>query len=192
MKLFYSLAIGVGIVSICFGAVSTAKTSPKTQVRPKTTPAYKDVKKNHWAYSSVLNLKKRKIMAGRTEGRFEGDKPITRYEFAVALDRFIIQVENGLKKAGHELKETKVIEEPKLSVSKDHWAYSSMKRLAVYGYLPVSSKVFHGPGDTLNAKEIGQSLAQVVIRINDLTIKEPYERSQTTPDCSEGSLSKSE
>lgn len=45
---------------------------------------YEDVDKNHWAYNSINELVQEGIIKEDTF-KFEGNKPITRYEFAVEL-----------------------------------------------------------------------------------------------------------
>src|SRR5437870_1910131 len=48
---------------------------------------FKDVPKDHWAYQAVEPLRARGILAGYPDGYFRGQRILTRYEFAVALDR---------------------------------------------------------------------------------------------------------
>ncbi|HAV43170.1 TPA: hypothetical protein DCX15_04060 [bacterium] len=58
-----------------------------------------DVSSNHWAYEAVSELVKRGIMKGYLEkGRYlyKGDKPLTRYEFAVALEKLIRNLEEEM------------------------------------------------------------------------------------------------
>jgi hypothetical protein len=191
MKPLFYLTIGALILTVSVGSTRAAEPRSKAQTRPQAARKQKeDVSKTHWAYAAVQDLKARKIMGNRANGRFEGDKPVTRYEFAVALDRFVRNVEEGLKKAGETLNESKVIDKPAVNAPKGHWAYASMRRLAAYGYLPASSKVLQGPSDTLTAKEIGQSLGQVAIHLNDLIVREPSERSQQPPGSSKDLLPK--
>ena len=46
-----------------------------------------DTPTNHWAYEAVQDLAKKGIVIGYPDGTFGGKRPMTRYEFAVALDR---------------------------------------------------------------------------------------------------------
>src|SRR5437660_9309703 len=48
---------------------------------------FKDVPRDHWAYQAVEPLRARGILAGYPDGYFRGQRTLTRYEFAVALDR---------------------------------------------------------------------------------------------------------
>ena len=46
-----------------------------------------DTPTNHWAYEAVQELAKKGIVIGYPDGTYGGKRPLTRYEFAVALDR---------------------------------------------------------------------------------------------------------
>jgi hypothetical protein len=47
--------------------------------------AQQDVPPGHWAYDAVQSLIREGILRGYPDGSFRGQKPVTRYEFAVAL-----------------------------------------------------------------------------------------------------------
>jgi hypothetical protein len=47
--------------------------------------AQQDVPSGHWAYDAVQSLIREGILRGYPDGSFRGQKPVTRYEFAVAL-----------------------------------------------------------------------------------------------------------
>jgi hypothetical protein len=47
--------------------------------------AQQDVPPGHWAYDAVQSLIREGILRGYPDGSFRGRKPVTRYEFAVAL-----------------------------------------------------------------------------------------------------------
>jgi hypothetical protein len=57
---------------------------------------FKDLDERHWAYQSVENLRAKNIMIGTPDGYFRGKKTLTRYEFAVALDRLLKNVPSPL------------------------------------------------------------------------------------------------
>lgn len=42
---------------------------------------------NHWAYEQISILKANGIIAGYPDGKYEGERPMTRYEFATMLFR---------------------------------------------------------------------------------------------------------
>ena len=55
---------------------------------------FPDVPENHWAYEYIADLQRRGALQGYPDGRFKGDEPMTRYEFAAMLDRAL---QNGVK-----------------------------------------------------------------------------------------------
>lgn len=48
---------------------------------------FKDLDPNHWAYAATESLRAKGIVIGYPDGYFRGKRTLTRYEFAVALDR---------------------------------------------------------------------------------------------------------
>ncbi len=63
---------------------------------------YTDLNKNHWAYGSVQRMTKLGIFKGIVKNgqlTFQGNKSLTRYEFAVAMDRLL----NNTLKVGKQL-----------------------------------------------------------------------------------------
>lgn len=48
---------------------------------------FPDVPQNHWAYEQISILKANGIIAGYPDGKYEGERPMTRYEFATMLFR---------------------------------------------------------------------------------------------------------
>jgi len=50
---------------------------------------FADVPTDHWAYQAVNNLQERGIVIGYPDGTFGGKRAMTRYEFAVAIDRLV-------------------------------------------------------------------------------------------------------
>ena len=58
---------------------------------------FADVPADHWAADSVKQMKDTGIMKGYPDGKFKGEKPITRFELAVALERMIQVVESSRK-----------------------------------------------------------------------------------------------
>lgn len=55
---------------------------------PATNP-FGDVPRQHWAYDAVNKLIQARIIDGYGDGKFYGDKPITRYEMATMVARAI-------------------------------------------------------------------------------------------------------
>lgn len=50
---------------------------------------FADIDNDHWAYSAVSQLAAKGVIDGYADGRFKGDKPITRYEMAMVLARLL-------------------------------------------------------------------------------------------------------
>jgi hypothetical protein len=56
---------------------------------------FQDVPQSHWAYESVSDLQTKGILLGYPDGYFRGKRPLTRYEFAVALERMLKNLPPG-------------------------------------------------------------------------------------------------
>ncbi len=60
---------------------------------------YSDVPTSHWAYKAVEDLTQKGLIVGMPNGTFKGNKPLTRYSFAVVvsrmLERYAELTENG-------------------------------------------------------------------------------------------------
>lgn len=66
---------------------------------------YEDIDKNHWAYKSVEKLVAEGVI-GEDSFRFEGNKPLTRYQFAYDLNNALNKID--LEKANK--KELEILE----------------------------------------------------------------------------------
>jgi hypothetical protein len=53
---------------------------------------YPDVPQNHWAYNAINKLSQAGIIEGMPNGTYMGNKPMTRYEFAVAIARILDKI----------------------------------------------------------------------------------------------------
>jgi len=53
---------------------------------------YPDVPRGHWAYEALDRLSKAGIIEGMPNGTYAGGKPMTRYEFAVAIARLLDRI----------------------------------------------------------------------------------------------------
>src|SRR5436305_2617893 len=62
---------------------------------PKAPDMFKDVDTSHWAYPAVESLRSKNIVVGYPDGYFRGKRTLTRYEFAVALDRALKSITGG-------------------------------------------------------------------------------------------------
>lgn len=56
---------------------------------------FRDVDRSHWAYEAVESLRAKNILIGYPDGYFRGKRTLTRYEFAVALDRALRSLPDG-------------------------------------------------------------------------------------------------
>lgn len=65
---------------------------------------FSDVPANHWAYQYIQSLAADGIIDGYPDGKFKGDRPLTRYEMAVVVARVIakLQENQGPKGASKE------------------------------------------------------------------------------------------
>ncbi len=57
---------------------------------------FADVPANHWAYEAIASLAADGLIEGYSDGKFKGDRPLSRYEMAVLVARVIAKVQaNG-------------------------------------------------------------------------------------------------
>jgi len=59
--------------------------------------AFTDVPEEHWAYDAVDELQQEGLIAGYPNGTFQGKNPITRYEFAMVIQRLLPLIQEGEK-----------------------------------------------------------------------------------------------
>jgi len=57
---------------------------------------FADVPQSHWAYDAVQSLAAKGIFTGYPDGTFAGRRALTRYEFAVALQRMLAEVQRQI------------------------------------------------------------------------------------------------
>jgi len=74
---------GTAAALVFAGGLTAGLSSPASaQAAP-----FLDTPTNHWAYEAVQDLAKKGIVIGYPDGTYGGKRPMTRYEFAVALER---------------------------------------------------------------------------------------------------------
>ena len=83
MKKSLVLLAGIGMAFIGLPAVTHAQAA---------SGPFADVPTDHWAYQSVDTLQKAGIVIGYPDGTYGGRRPMTRYEFAVAIARLLAQM----------------------------------------------------------------------------------------------------
>src|ERR1700731_640148 len=63
---------------------------------PASATPFSDVPANHWAYQAIQSLAADGLVEGYPDGKFKGDRPLTRYEMAVLVARVIAKLQaNG-------------------------------------------------------------------------------------------------
>lgn len=146
--------------------VSPAPTPPKPDSTPSVTPP--DVPANHPGRAAVDGMVKKQIMRPDSSGKFNGSKPVTRYELAVILDKLITYVETSQKP----IKESKFpVPTGSLTAPNGHWAHDAQERLVRDGFVPTSSPLLKKPGtEIVVAKELAQVLATVSTRLTDRSL----------------------
>ena len=61
---------------------------------------FKDVARDHWAYQAAESLRARGFLVGYPDEHFRGKRTLTRYEFAIALDRALQRLPGGPSRPG--------------------------------------------------------------------------------------------
>ena len=74
------------------GLLALGAASGAPQAKAQAAP-FLDTPTNHWAYEAVQNLAKRGIVIGYPDGTYGGKRPMTRYEFAVAINRMLLTLD---------------------------------------------------------------------------------------------------
>ncbi|NMB16157.1 MAG: S-layer homology domain-containing protein, partial [Firmicutes bacterium] len=57
---------------------------------------FADVPEHHWAYESVLQLQAAGLVEGYPDGEYKGQRPMTRYELAMVIARFLAQLDSRI------------------------------------------------------------------------------------------------
>jgi hypothetical protein len=123
----------------------------------------KDVPPKSWARPAVESVTSKKLMDA-PGGVFNGDKPVTRYELAVTLDRLVRYIENG-KKPLHPTRRPKSV---KLPANARGSVRAALKRLTDYDFISPDSLLLQGTGrEVVTAKELSSLLSQVTVRLSD-------------------------
>ncbi len=116
----------------------------------------------HRAGEAVHRLAAPKTMTGSASGKFQGDKPVTRYELALTLDRLVRYMEAGRKPLSAGGKQNPV----KLPAHANMPTQQALSHLAQGGFIGAKSPLLQG-NKIVTARELQDILAQVVIRLSD-------------------------
>ncbi len=106
---------------------------------------FSDIPDDHWAKESVEVLYEKGILSGYENGDFEGDRPVTRYEMAVALHSLLVHIEDTWPAKY----ESQIPGNPNTHLH----SKKAMKKMAFRGDF------------TVGRKEMGRSMAQMVKNI---------------------------
>lgn len=82
---------------LALAAAAPAIVAPKLSApaHAQDRAEYPDVPRGHWAYEALDKLSRAGIIEGRPGGVYEGNRPMTRYEFAVAIARLLDRIPTG-------------------------------------------------------------------------------------------------
>jgi len=135
--------------------------SPAAMAAPGS--AAQDVPASHWAKKSVDSVTSKGLMSAKN-GAFDGNKPVTRYELAVTLDRLVTYIEAGRKPLNPAPRPRAM----KIPANTTPAERAAIKHLASDGFLPPTSPIFAGKGtEVVTAKQLSTALSQVTIRLSD-------------------------
>jgi hypothetical protein len=173
----------LALAGAAVAVVALAATAASAQVA-----GFKDVPTNHWASQSVGALAQAGIVKGYSTaplaagaqtkkpaagaaatGAYSGDKPVTRYELAVTLYRFVTYIE----RADRQKKSSTgawLQGEPKSGAD-------AVKKLVAMGYLPKNTPLATDGAKLVTANQLADAMAAVITK----------SRERTTP-LSKGSL----
>jgi hypothetical protein len=131
---------------------------------------YPDVPDNHWAAEPVKQLARRGILiaaappktnAGSKPAQptYSGNKPVTRYELAVTLYRFVQYLERAdrQKRGGAAARTQSAPSAPALKNGAE-----AVRRLVAGGYLPKNTPLAQNGNALVTADQLADALAQVV------------------------------
>ncbi len=121
-----------------------------------------DVPAGHWAEGAVRRLASEKILTGYARGKFQGDKPVTRYELALTLDRMVRYLQAGRKP----LSPRKMQSTVKIPASAEASTRQALTHLAAGGFVSAGSPLLQG-NKAVTAHELTNILAQVAVAISD-------------------------
>ncbi len=145
-------------------AILLLAAAPVVLAAPQPVPLPKDVPAGHFAAGAVRRVTGQKIMGREADGRFRGDKPVTRYELAVTLDRFVRYVE-AARKPLHPVEKPVPVTVPARASQAEG---AALTHLVSQGFLPTSSPLLKKDGRQLvTATELSDALAAVTIRLSD-------------------------
>jgi hypothetical protein len=155
------VVIALAAISICAGCFAA---EDKTGNQP-----FRDVPPDHWAAPAVKQLAEQGILKGYPDSTFRGDRPITRYELAVALARFAEFIEASRKPLAPEPKKGDA--GPRTGYPP--WASGSIELLTSGQFLAVDSPIITDGRKAATGEDLAQALASFAARIIELDTVDP-------------------
>jgi len=86
-KVWPFLGVALSALALAWSLPATAQDNGGQAANPAAAQPFRDVPDTHWAYQAVTDLQQKGILIGYPDGYFRGKRTLTRYEFAVALER---------------------------------------------------------------------------------------------------------
>ena len=142
------------VLCAAFGTLMLTGSGARAQVG-----GFGDVPKSHWAAEAVSKLSTMGVMVpdkGKKTAGFDGAKPVTHYELALTLWRFVQYLEGAdRQKRG------------KAQVLAPTSGADAMAKLIAGGYLPKNSPLAaSGSGrGTVTAAQLADALSQVILKV---------------------------
>jgi hypothetical protein len=161
------------LATVAVGATILAAAAPFAAVRAQVA-GFVDVPKGHWAADSIARLVGMGIVQGGptaaapfapsepsshkgTPLRFDGEKPVTRYELAVTLYRFVVYIERADKQPKGKLP---IKGEPTSGPQ-------AVKTLIAQGYLPKDTPLADNGAAPVTARQFADALSAVIVESRD-------------------------
>ena len=151
-------------VGIAAAALAAAALAGFAALPVRAQSSFPDVPADHWAAEAVRRLKEAGIVIGYPAAAaqrpqagtgYAGDRPVTRYELAVALWRFVQYIERA-----DQQKKGMTGASSGAGSGRD-----AVRRLVSGGYLPASTPLAINGGRSVSAKQFADALSQVIVKV---------------------------
>lgn len=83
--------LSIGAFGLTLPALAQATSASDTST---SGSAFPDTPQNHWAYSAVQDLANKGLVKGYPNGKFLGNRSMSRYEFATVIDRLLQTIDD--------------------------------------------------------------------------------------------------
>jgi len=114
---------------------------------------FSDVPRDHWAREAVVEVAEAGVMKGYPDGTFRGDRPVTRYELAVALAALAQSLNESWKPLAPSTAPSSQAPPP--------WAADSLAFLGSRNLLPRDSPVFKNGTRGISSQELADAMASI-------------------------------